>query len=176
MRSRPRRTTTALRTPIALIAGFVALAVVRCASVWDELPPVLMSHFNASGRADGFMTRGAFLWTLAAVGGGTVLMWLNVPWLTRVLPASSLNIPNRSYWLPERRPQIQHKLTVFAAWGAAATTALLVATLELVLRANLQQQPLSRVIWLILGAYAVGISLSVLWLVRAFRIPAGAPP
>jgi hypothetical protein len=164
----------AMRAPIALIAGFVAWAVLRWAIIWDELPPVLMSHFNARGDADGFMSREAFVWTLAAIGGGTVLMLLLIPPLIAVLPASTLNIPHREYWLPERRPQVQHKLSVFSAWSAAGLTALLVAVLELTLRANIDQEPLSSAVWFVVGGYVIGTGLSLVWLVRAFRVPVGA--
>jgi serine/threonine-protein kinase len=159
-----------------LIAALVALAAVRCASVWSELPPMLMSHFDGRGRADGFMTRQAFVWTLAALGGSIVLMLLNIPRLIAVLPVSMLNIPHRDYWLPQRRPQVQHKLSIFTAWTAAGLTALLVAALELTLRANIEQEPLSSAMWLVVGGYLVGTGLSLVWLVRAFRIPAGARP
>jgi hypothetical protein len=170
------RTKVALRAPIALIVGLVAWAVLRCAILWQELPPVLMSHFDARGRADGFMSREAFVWTLAALGGSIVLMLLNIPRLVAVLPASMLNIPHRDYWLPQRRPQVQHKLSLFAAWTAAGVTGLLVAALELTLRANIERAPLSSAMWFVIGGYLVGTGLSLVWLVRAFRVPMGARP
>jgi hypothetical protein len=159
-----------------VIAGLAASAVWRCASVWDELPPVLMSHFDGRGNADGFMSRGAFLGMLAAIGGSTVLWVLHLPRLIDRLPASTINVPNRDYWLPARRPQVQHKLAVFAAWSAAGVAALLVALLELTLRANLEQEPLSSASWILLVGYLLGTGLSLIWLVRAFRVPAAARP
>jgi Domain of unknown function (DUF1648) len=41
------------------IAGVAALAV-RTAVVWDELPPVMMSHFDVQGNPNGWMPRDVF--------------------------------------------------------------------------------------------------------------------
>jgi hypothetical protein len=171
---RPRRPTIAIGAPIALIAGLAVFAVLRCASVWEELPPVLMSHFDARGHADGFMRRESFFPMFAALCGIPVFLLLAIPRLVGALPATVLNIPNRDYWLPERRSQVQHKLGVFAAWSAAGVTALLVGVLELTLRANLAREPLSSAWWMLVVGYLLGTGLSLVWLARAFRVPATA--
>jgi hypothetical protein len=44
--------------------------------------------------------------------------------------------------------------------------------LELVLRANLEQRPLSPLpMWLLIGGYLIATPFSLVWLVRAFRVP-----
>jgi uncharacterized membrane protein len=165
-----------MKKPLLLIAALLVAVAWRCASVWDQLPLRFASHFDGRGVANAFMPRADFFSVFAAVGGGTVLLLLAVPWLTRALPPRLLNIPNREYWLvPERRAQVQHKLGAFTAWTAAGCAFLLAAVLELVLRANLEHQALaSGPMWLIVGLYMVGTSLSLVWLVRAFRVPGGA--
>jgi hypothetical protein len=42
------------------MAGVAALAL-RMAAVWDQLPPVMMSHFDAEGSPNGYMPRTVFL-------------------------------------------------------------------------------------------------------------------
>lgn len=165
-----------MKKPLLVIAALLVAIVWRCASVWDQLPLQLASHFDGRGVANGFMPRADFFWVFAAVGGGTVLLLLSVPWLTRAISPQFVNIPNREYWLvPERRAQVQQKLGAFMAWTAAGCTVLLAAVLELVLRANLEHQTLaSGPMWLFVGLYIVGTSLSIVWLVRAFRVPDGA--
>ena len=163
----------ATAVPLAVIAALIAFAVWRCAQVWDGLPLRLASHFDAGGRPDGFMPRDAFFWVYGGLGGGTALLLLLAPVLTRALPARLINVPNGDYWLvPERRGEVQAKLAAFMCWSAAACIGLLVAVLELVLRANLEQRPLAPLpMWLLIGGYLLAAPLSLVWLVRAFRVP-----
>jgi hypothetical protein len=81
---RPRRTNVVSRAPLVLIGVLAAAAALRCASVWDEPPPVLTSHFDARGQADGFMRRETFFSMLAALGGIPVLLLLGLPRLIGV--------------------------------------------------------------------------------------------
>ena len=164
-----------MKAPLTIIAALLTAAVLRCASVWSELPAVMASHFDGAGRANGFQSRDAFFVLFGAVGGGTVALLLVMPWLSQRLPPSLLNVPNREYWLvPERLAQVQDKLGKFMAWTAVGTVGLLIVVLELVLRANLGRGPLaSGPLWLIIGAYMIGTTLSIVWLVRAFRVPTG---
>jgi hypothetical protein len=162
-----------MRTPLIVIGVLVAAAIARCVSVIDRLPPQLVSHFDSGGRANGSMPLGAFFQFYALTGGGTVLLLLALPWLVRALPPSLINIPNREYWLvPDRRADVHAKMAVFGAWSAAATAALLVVVLELVLRANLAHARLaSGPMWLVIVLFMLGTLGSLVWLARAFRIP-----
>jgi hypothetical protein len=89
------------------------------------------------------------------------------------LPPSAINLPHREYWLaPERRAQTAAHMGRWGGAVAVATTAFLLFTLELVLRANLHRSELhGGAMWTGLLAYlafTVGMSL---YLVRAFRRP-----
>jgi uncharacterized membrane protein len=164
-----------MRKPLAIIAVLFAIALVRSASVFERLPRQMMSHFDGHGQPNGAMSRGTFFAMFGLVGAGTVLVLLFIPWLTRAVPPSLINIPNREYWLaPERRAQVGEKIGAFGAWSAVVTALLLVVVLELVLRANLARAPLETVpMWLALGAYLLAAFGSIVWLLRAFRIPDG---
>ncbi len=88
-------------------AAFLLLAL--CAvgqGLWQysRLPARVMSHFDAAGRANGWMSRDTFLgWQIgtlvfiAALFEGLVLLQAR-------LPREFINLPHRDYWLaPQRR-------------------------------------------------------------------------
>lgn len=162
------------RAPLLLSASFVALLALRLWLSFDALPEIMASHFDASGKPNGFQHRGEFAATSVGLSVGCLLLFAALPALLRVLPASSINLPHREYWLtPERKAASVALLCGYLDWFACATIAFLVAVFELVLRANLAQAPLGSVaIWLLLACF-LGFTLSwsvALW--RAFRPPA----
>lgn len=161
-----------MQTPRILIAGLIAFAVTRSFQVFDRLPLRMMSHFDGSGHADGFMARADFFIINVIFAVGTLSALLALPYLAQRAP-QLLNIPNRDYWLmPEQRERLQRNLHTLSGWIAVFVTALWTAVLELVLRANLHQQPLPRATLVLVcsGAVACGLC-AVLWATRAFRVP-----
>ncbi|MGZ6375538.1 MAG: DUF1648 domain-containing protein, partial [Ktedonobacterales bacterium] len=81
-------------------AVFILLLVASALFVWltsASLPPVVASHFGASGVANGFMSRSVYLgFMLAVVVLVPTLVALSGQ-LARLLPASLVNLPNRQY-------------------------------------------------------------------------------
>jgi hypothetical protein len=161
------------RLPRAVALGLFALAAARVATVWDALPARVASHFGPSGIPDGWMSREAFIATMAGVGGGTVLLLVGIPALLRYCPPELVNLPNRDYWLaPARKEQSIQRLAAWFAWFAALTGGLVVLALELSIRANLERAPLeSGVLLAALGLYAVGLVVLLVVLYRSFRLP-----
>jgi uncharacterized membrane protein len=158
-----------------LVAAFVALAVARSAAAFDRLPLRMASHFDAAGRANGFMPRDQFFVIYAVFSLGTLAVLLAIPLLGRALPMGLLNIPHREYWLvPERIGFVHQKLAAFGAWFAVWLSALLYALLECVLQANLQRNALDAgVLPAVLSSVAVSSVGSIVWLTRTFRVPKG---
>jgi len=159
--------------PTTLIGGLFAVAVIRVALVWDRLPPFMASHFGASGRPDGWMSRGGFFLFYAVVFGFVIGVMLAVPRMVAVLPVRLVNLPNRDYWLaPERRQVALRRLGDAMAWFAVALGLLGAIVLELVVRSNLERAPLSNVLFLLaLGGFFAFTIGWLVWLVRAFRVP-----
>jgi hypothetical protein len=134
----------------------------------DALPPVMASHFDARGKPDGFQSRTSFFVTCALLQLGRLALFAALPWLMRRMPTRLLNLPHREHWLaPERKAQsITRAATLLDAF-ALATLALMAATFELALRANLRGGPLeSSAMWLLLAAY---LAFSLFWMVRFMR-------
>lgn len=159
--------------PISCVFALIAIAVVRTIGVWDELPADMASHFGPGGRPDAFQGRAAFFATFGAIGFGTALLLLAAPTLLRFVPPSLINVPHREYWLvPGRIDEARRKLAYYMDWFAFAITLLLVAVLELVLRANVQRTGLDEgvMIVLLIAFFAFAIAWLV-WIYRGFRPP-----
>ena len=85
------------------------LALVVCAALFvglscQDLPDIVASHFDASGRANGFMPRRAYTVFMLAIVVGAPLVLALMPMRAFRNPRARINLPNRAYWLaPERR-------------------------------------------------------------------------
>ena len=164
-----------MRLPIALLVTMLTAAIVRVASVWSRLPPVMASHFDGQGRPNGFMSRGAFFGFLALVEIGVPLLLVVTPVLVRRLPPELVNLPNREHWLaPERREEAFARLGGWARWFAVLTAAFMWLVLELTVRANLARASLENGPFIAgLVAYLVCTVAAIVALHRAFRLPRG---
>lgn len=87
--------------------AFLAFVMAMVAFIWASgapMPDVIASHFDGSGLANGFMSRGGYLGLMTAV---VTLLPLGTVWLPHRLDHSSaqgLSLPNKAYWMaPERR-------------------------------------------------------------------------
>ncbi len=120
---------------LAAAAGFILVS-------GQSLPPVVASHFAASGRANGFMPRGAYLGLMLLITVGVPLVLAFVHRLVRFVPPNLFNLPNRDYWLaPE---QITETLTFLQNHGiylSVLLTAFLCFIHWLVVGANRLQPP-----------------------------------
>ncbi|RTL37110.1 MAG: DUF1648 domain-containing protein [Rhodocyclaceae bacterium] len=147
--------------------AFLVLQAVLTGFVWHSaqtLPPVVASHFSASGIANGFMARQAYVM-------GFSLLLIGIPLLIAFLPGSlarrsgsHLNIPNRSYWLaPERRDTTLSFISNHGKWFAAVVSLFLCYVHWLVVQANRLQPPtLSSAD--ILGSLGIFLLAVVIWL------------
>ena len=92
---------------IAICLTVVVLTTIR------RLPPVVASHFDASGVPNGWSSRSTYVLLLLIIGvvlplGITVLMTS----LTRTGSPERLNIPARDYWArPEHAPEAVRRVT-----------------------------------------------------------------
>lgn len=92
------------RLPLLLFVILLAAAAALIFHFGAQLPDLAAVHFDAAGRANGFMTRtGCRDFMLASTLGMPLLIVIATTLLPRVLPPSLINIPHRDYWLaPER--------------------------------------------------------------------------
>jgi hypothetical protein len=104
---------------IALALAYLVFFGYLAAS-YGELPERIASHFDFSGHANGWMSRGVCTGLMAATA------------------VSFINLPHKAYWLaPERRAFALGVLLRYAIWFASATVLFLAGIQWLVVRANL---------------------------------------
>jgi hypothetical protein len=162
-----------------LRAGTLALLLLLAALgafVWTTslaLPPVVASHFSASGAANGFMPRGAYITTLLVLTIGAPLMLAWLPMLIVSRGGDNLHIPHREHWLaPQRRADTFAFIGAHARWFAAGVALFLADVHWLVVQANRAQPPVLATD-AIVGALVVFFIALALWLLvlhRRFRV------
>jgi uncharacterized membrane protein len=152
---------------IAKIILFVLIGVFFAQIIfyYPNLPEIVATHFDGTGRADGFMTKQNFVifevvFLLLIVGEFALL-----PLLIEKMPNSLINLPNKSYWLAEeRRAETFGNIRSYFQWFSILLLTLFIAVNQMVFRANINRENLlSTVLWLIIGAFMVFV---VVWLIK----------
>lgn len=158
-----------------LVALFVILLMVAVSFVVGTsgaLPERVASHFDATGLANGYMTRDGYrLFMLAFSLGFPLLMVALISWLPRLVPDLT-NIPNRAYWFaPERRETTLATLEAYALRLGCLLTVMAGGVHWLVIRANGVAPPrLENAPFLaLLGAFLAALTLWIVMLLRRFR-------
>ena len=137
-------------------------------AIWqhDRLPERVATHFNAAGRANGWMSRDQHLvWQLATFTFVGLLMQ-GLLTLQRHLPAEYVNLPHRDYWLaPERRAATEDWLGSLYLVSGSLLSLFFLAIFHLVYRANLDPTPsLTTWVWP-LGLVLTGSILALVFVV-----------
>ena len=126
-----------LRWAYLVPLGFAASQI---AYFSDKLPPIIATHFGASGVADGWGSPRTFLGIYAALLVVITLMFCAIPAFARRVPTKWVNLPNRDYWLaPERKEATIAILERWANGFGLTTLCFLVYVFHLTLQANLRQ-------------------------------------
>jgi uncharacterized membrane protein len=154
------------RLPKLLFVLMVAFAAVYFSSVYAKLPEVVASHFNASGRANGWQPKTEFLTTFIVLNVIPTFLVFGVPAIIRVLPPVRLNVPNKQYWMSEERVgQMQNFLTGWFAWFGCAVYGMMLYVFHYVIQWNLHagaQPSGDSLIW---GIGVFGM-FTVVWVLR----------
>ncbi len=142
----------------------VAAVLLQVALTYNTLPARMASHFNASGKADGWSSRGEFLavWFLAIV---FVNIW---PLINRVLlrkiPTAFINMPHKEYWLadPKRAAYAFDIVSAMLAGILTGANVLLILVYQYTYDYNLHGSS-SWNIWLGLALEAVITIVVIVW-------------
>ncbi len=146
---------------------------------YPQLPGLVATHFNAAGRADGWMPREAQLtFHVLFVLGLTGFFVVGAFSLAR-LPRALINLPHREYWFaPERQETTRRQLTDMMLASACGVLAFFLFLFQRVYQANLDgTHRLSPPFW---GFLTVAIVLTagpaVRPLFRFWKLPADPRP
>lgn len=127
-----------LRLPAALLAAVLVIAVAQLVWAYSRLPEIVASHFDGAGRANGWMSRDAFVLSQLGLLGLIVVCFVGFPQALGRIPVRLISLPNRDYWFaPERRADTLDFMRRQLWWMACATILFLAAIAELVIGVNL---------------------------------------
>jgi uncharacterized membrane protein len=130
------------RVPNSIFFALVLVAAVQWAYYAPRLPEIVGSHFGKSGFASAWQTKVALLFVELIVIVLATFVSFGIPRLIAAMPASTINLPNKEFWLsPERREDTFSFVRSQMAWFGCTLLAFLLSVMELVFRANLHTPP-----------------------------------
>jgi RsiW-degrading membrane proteinase PrsW (M82 family) len=163
------------RLPKLLFVLMVAFAAVYLSSVYPKLPEMVASHFNGSGRANGWQPKETFLWFFIGATVLPAILGFAVPRIIASVPVELVNLPNRRYWLsPEHAPETLEFLASAFAWFGCAMYAMTLFVFNYAVQANLHRgaPPDGSTLWMAIGGFA---AFTAIWGLRLAIHFAGTP-
>ncbi|MEM8735240.1 MAG: DUF1648 domain-containing protein [Planctomycetota bacterium] len=157
----------------AALVLLILLGLGQIAWQLPQLPEQVASHFNGAGQPDGYMSRTAFAGFMLSMVIGLPLFMVAMGKLTRVLPTSMINMPNKEYWLSDaRRETTLNEMEGFLVWIAVATQVFFVALSHLTFVANMEKQGLST-LWTstLIAGYLVCVFGGCGYIFWKYRLP-----
>jgi uncharacterized membrane protein len=152
----------------------LVLAAMHATWAYNQLPEQVATHFDASGRPDGWSSRDGWAVTYVVLVTAMSGLFAGLVFLLPKLPASTVSLPNRDYWLaPERRAATWRRLSAHLLIMGGATNLFNVGVMHLTVSANRQVDAvrLGGAFWVLFVAYLVFVVGWAVWLYRDFRVP-----
>ncbi len=150
------------------LAALVAAALAQ--AIWQQghLPARVATHFDFSGRPNGWMSREVHLKYQTGLVVGLAAVMVGLGWLIPKLPGDLVNVPHRDRWLaPERREATYAWLANLLLVTACFLEAFFMALFNAMYRANLSPErrlTLSPVLTVALPVgFLVGLAVVTWW-------------
>jgi hypothetical protein len=109
---------------LILFFSLVLWPLAQAAWYHPQLPGLVAAHFDASGRANGWMPRAHFFQYQVVFTLGFAAFFGSLAFVARIFPDAWINLPRKDYWLaPARREETRHRITrmiLSAGCGALA--------------------------------------------------------
>jgi uncharacterized membrane protein len=138
---------------------------------YPNLPDRMASHFNGAGEPDGWTSKQNFLIFEAVILLLIIAEFSLLPLLIEKMPASLINLPNKTHWLSEtNRNATFAVIRHYFEWFSVGLLALFIAVNEMVFRANLNKQPLSNSIWIVLIVFLLLVGIWLVKFILRFRV------
>ena len=157
-----------LRTP-ALLLGLLYLCFFGCLAVAKpSLPTRIATHWDGSGRPDGWMSPSDHLRYMIVFGLTFPLIVPALCYISRFV-TWGFNIPHRDYWLaPERRSELFGYLLRQSLWFACMALLFVIGVHLSILHANASAQAYFSPL-LVLGLAGTFLVGTAVWVVRMIR-------
>lgn len=163
-----------MRASGAILLFLAAAGIVQILHYYPLLPERMASHFDGSGRPDGFQSSRGFAGLSASILVMTVVIFGGLGALLRRIPSKWFNLPNRDFWLaPERREETIGRISTRMEWFGAASLALYLYVIQMVVETNLTPSPAldSQKMFLVLGLYLLFAGIWMARFISGFRRP-----
>ena len=132
----------------------------------QNLPPVVASHFNLSGKPDASMSRDQFTNLFLAIMVLTSSLMALLPTLIAKLPPQMINIPNRMHWLsPDRIDETKQILKAYLLIFASKLCCFMAVIFWLIVQAHLHNPPQLSTHHLMV-ATGVFVLMTIFWSLR----------
>lgn len=138
------------------------------------LPEHIATHFDASGNADGWMSREAHVTAFLSLGLGVSAFVLGLVYSIRFFPAATLNVPHAEDWRqPAHHARACDYLFRHTLWLATLQCLLFTALHVSIVFANTTTPPSlpTRTLGLSVGLFLTGLCAWIFLLIRFFRHP-----
>ena len=113
---------TIRRSSLLVFLVLCALYVAQGIHYYPQLPGTVASHFGPSGMPDGWSTRSSFIMMYFVLIGVLAVLFLGIGFGISKVPASLMNLSNKTYWLSkERRQGTLDFMFCYFLWFASAT-------------------------------------------------------
>ena len=168
-----------LRTPVLLLGLLYLCFFGYLASSSSHLPDRVATHFDGSGRPNGWMSRTAHLRFMAVFGLAFPLFVPVIVYASRFLPDQLYNLPHRDYWLaPAQRPETMAYLFGHSLWFSSMALGFAFGINASIIHANsLAQAHLSTLLVLALtGCFLAGTAIWGVSMIRHFGHPRQTGP
>jgi uncharacterized membrane protein len=163
-----------MRASRAILLLLAASGVAQLLYDYPLVPERMASHFDGSGRPDGFQSRDAFFALSASMLILTLVLFGGLGALFRRIPSKWFNLPNRDYWLaPERREKTIEVISSRMEWFGAASLALYLFVVQMVVETNRTSAPAldSGSMFIVLGLYLLFTGVWIARFILHFRRP-----
>ncbi len=159
----------------ALLLGLLYLCFFGClALAKPNLPERMATHWNGSGRPDGWMSSSEHLRYMIEFGLGFPLVVPVLCYLARFVPRG-FNIPHRDYWLaPERRGEFFGYFFRHSLWFACMALLFVIGVHFSIIHANASAQAYFSPLLVsgLAGPFLIGTAIWVVKLIRYLnRVP-----
>ena len=163
-----------LRWPLIFLLALTAALLAQAARHYPKMPEHMASHFDASGAADGWMSKRAFFEFLAGLTAFLLLMFVGLAKFLPKVPDAWINLPRKSYWLAgERREGTLRFVSDWLLWQGCWMLAFTAVVHEWVYQANSSgSYHLDGRIWVAIAAFVIWtLSWIGLLLAKFLRVP-----
>jgi serine/threonine-protein kinase len=157
--------------PLLIYYFVVIISLVIPAFYFNRLPEEIASHFNASGRADGWMNKSSYFLTYYLVMLSLIILFTTINFFISRAPEKMINIPNKKYWLdPSRKEEAINSIKNFIYLMGALTITFISFVFREVYTANINRTyNLGNTMWIYLIILFAAVTYIVIKIYSRFN-------